>query len=961
MVELGIENYSHLKQQCEMRNVTQVPTTDGNAAVQLATFPEVIGGGRGLQAEYGGVYKDVKMAFSWIIAKTRLGGNKNLIIAKNVFNGSVIRFNEYADPENNVYPFQVLEFTDKDAFRWVVVLAYENERKQATAYRWRDDSDFGDLYGTFNPSSENYKVREISLDGSMTDKNAIYEIFIDGLFYEYALNLHNWDPLRGRNAIFYDEPQESFPDFAKAVLDKMGKLPEVRATIMTDELRKIFINGESGATHEILLGAIKTYSETLYEFNTYYNFTAGLAGLLNFHSKVVRTGNRFIRESTITEKRFGPNYPDYPDYTMSWDASYSTLDKAYDLNKFISDGKQHYKYYNGVRFRVFGWPWIDETEDSNLGQVLPTETCNYLILLKNKINDFFNQYKVPTNLNFARTNENNVYDWSVSVGGFWDAWTKGGEFTAPESATLTKDSNGTLIVSCGQNKEFGIPRIDSLQGVIDKIDRILNNAIDVDSTDEWYRFAENVSNIISGYIANVSAWWGRRETPYEAVEKMADWLYAQLEDLIDDAQSRDLLDFFWDAVIARGKTAFFITGLTHAKNAADRLLGLRDAGVVNLPIEQVTKFKESIKRYFSGDDDYDLNTLECFNGIATYLANLMPLLIAKKDDHPILDIEAFSSMIVAVTDNNRFYYSDAGTFSIQSPNFYSAEYNNSIPMEVWRLANRLVMFTNNTVEFWDITNDWRDPMSPAYSSNVHSVQALSNSSVRFKDALYFLGRPVELGFFSLYSLSKNGELRQISHPQLDAWISQKIGADAGSYMAGRHNYNYDMAASVIGFRNTPILQWKIGGSALCYNVAFDSFFLSDSLYFMANGLHYQEGTGKSGSLAGFGKISALLRTPNTSFGEGRKRFKCVKMMHGNIDIDDNMADSGTGDTRSIWHRFIKVAGQPSASSREIRIRPAQGKRGIHYRVCNLGMGIDFQTEIIWNGYLGWNSIAYEME
>jgi hypothetical protein len=37
--------------------------------------------------------------------------------------------------------------------------------------------------------------------------------------------------------------------------------------------------------------------------------------------------------------------------------------------------------------------------------------------------------------------------------------------------------------------------------------------------------------------------------------------------------------------------------------------------------------------------------------------------------------------------------------------------------------------------------------------------------------------------------------------------------------------------------------------------------------------------------------------------------------------------------------------------------PKQGERNVVYRV----MGIDFQTEIRWNGFLRINNLAYEVE
>jgi len=43
------------------------------------------------------------------------------------------------------------------------------------------------------------------------------------------------------------------------------------------------------------------------------------------------------------------------------------------------------------------------------------------------------------------------------------------------------------------------------------------------------------------------------------------------------------------------------------------------------------------------------------------------------------------------------------------------------------------------------------------------------------------------------------------------------------------------------------------------------------------------------------------------------------------------------------------------------LQPKQGNRNVNYKVFGIGMGVDFQSEISWNGFLRINNLFYEVE
>jgi len=333
------------------------------------------------------------------------------------------------------------------------------------------------------------------------------------------------------------------------------------------------------------------------------------------------------------------------------------------------------------------------------------------------------------------------------------------------------------------------------------------------------------------------------------------------------------------------------------------------------------------------------------------------LLLAKyKSDYPVLWVESIAHMLVVISGENgdRIYNSNPGRFDIEPLSFASAEYANSTPHEIWRIANRLVIFTNNTIEYWDLTGSPDSPIEALRGTNVYSMEVLPNSRARIGDVLYLWAKPVELDTYSCYSLSAGGELRLISYPQLDTAMNAILS-------------ERDIAASVINVENLQIVQWTFnnGKDALNLNLANGNFHLTDRMQWLTNGIYWEHLGTDVGSLDKYEGVECKIVTTNTNF-EGK--MHTINFVEYDFDLEDlldntreNTPGSGVITEKSIWFRFHKVSKLPSGILREIRLRPRQGDRNEVGKVIGVGMGYDLQTEISWKGYLRFNRISYNTE
>lgn len=227
---------------------------------------------------------------------------------------------------------------------------------------------------------------------------------------------------------------------------------------------------------------------------------------------------------------------------------------------------------------------------------------------------------------------------------------------------------------------------------------------------------------------------------------------------------------------------------------------------------------------------------------------LRELIKKYKAQKAFYDIDSLSHRLLLVADDDCFYYSGAGDRVVSEINFYTPEYSNSSSQSVNVLGNRIVLGTNNSIEFWDITNNSNDPFSPAYASNVYNMQMLQWSECRYDDKLYFLARPNEGTVYSYYCVDKTGRMEKISYPTLDAWTSEYIKTSLATYDPPGKNQNRYLKAASFQFNSTPMICWQFNnpsfeqsstnesilGQCLCYNVLYKTWFTLPTMLFRAN-------------------------------------------------------------------------------------------------------------------------------
>jgi hypothetical protein len=173
-VELG--GLSHLQQGAELFNCTQVPTTTGNADVQIAPVPDITND-PDIQKEYlepGENVVSMKQVFDWVIMRITVpntdqneGALERIRLVK--FNGVgspfKLNFRPYVPDHLNKAPFAALGFTDKEGNKWVLMAAADtmlgnnpditegrqnykpteewlNTRTKKTVLAWHNDSTF---------------------------------------------------------------------------------------------------------------------------------------------------------------------------------------------------------------------------------------------------------------------------------------------------------------------------------------------------------------------------------------------------------------------------------------------------------------------------------------------------------------------------------------------------------------------------------------------------------------------------------------------------------------------------------------------------------------------------------------------------------------------------------------------------------------------------------------------------
>jgi hypothetical protein len=977
-IVLPIENYGLFKQRSMLHNCTQMPTLSGNAEVQIATIPKVRDVWGESYIPTGYVIKQAQKCYHWLIYRLEnIEDGTNEIFLRN--GDTVLRpwSNDYKNKKgntikgrpykgglrNNQGMFSAIEFTDKDALRWIII-QFDNK-----CYKFSAEKDF----------NWNGVINEIPDSKSIIRNGEIIEVYIQGEYYVYYKSLDTYSELSGYSDVFGDWSGVS--DFAEKVRDALNNFDKSPILLMTREILDCFrvshfarcIGRSSGSGNFTPfsfnywdgIGFVNTVTNRMRgsDNSHYYRWTINPDDVLkNF--KWIKNHVKEIIDGKWRENIRPRMY--FKDYNVAGtgDDSFEITDLVVYIaviNGFIGgtekaivslpNGTQkidHWKWF-GVNIPI-GEPIGDKnsTEDAN-----PYNQFKRLVWFLEKLVETVDSKYQATRFRLLNRGSDDNSIWYVNyIENYLQYMSSGDPIEVITEVNNRPGNPGFTKKIIKPNRGFG------------DVMRVLKSNLehpkyaDKSATTNFYKLMDSI---------HINA----RDTILPHYEKM-------LKEVKELSKSKGIFDSKSSSKII-GK---LIISIENQIRNIETIINLCDYPVDSratyLIIEHINNRITRLMRYFDGETTYNID--RCEKNMQKETGEVQFILSDHKSDNPITWIETISHMIIAVSEEeNRFYYSNPGDTDIEPLNFYTAEYANSEMRECWRLANRLVFATDNTVEFWDITNDFEDPISPAYASNVYSIQALQNSIIRFNDSLYFIGKPIEMDTYGVFNLTKNGQLTTLSYPQLESWINKQLFADSESVTL----YADKVTGSVVNIENTPFVMWHLNDDVenLMFNITFNSFNFNDSLFFMANNQYWEYNGNSVGALDKFYEdgysIPCKIVTTNTNF-DGKHRN--IKHLEVDIDLDETKRDpkeNVVADShpfrdkrapnahesleRFMYFNFDRVSKMPWTSMRKIRLQAGQGNRNVLFKVFGIGQGTDFQTEIKWNGYLRVNKLKLGVE
>jgi len=990
IIELGLNEYSLFKQQCELINCTQVPTATGNADVQIATIPDVRFDEENLkrfiQSDLTNPrIKNVIKCFDWYVIQLAGVGrsdaapdtyriNKPMqVIAVKLDNAAAAKYikfdiyplNEVSNENNIVYnPLRAIEFTDIDAVKWVVVY-YKD-----VCYRFMNDfSESGRL--------DEFLVKEyIDKDTYEFNNREIYEVFINGELYYYINDINNLFEINPKASIDFSRYNSNSQNDFTIISEQYSDIKEYLVALR-DHWDSVNTNPDG------IKFTQRVKNRLIGKENVNSNYWPGSVdeddGKIRFGT--IKYLKLLDGSVPIFEGNWYNNLRLFELFSSSVNVSYSgTTPPVFDFHGSASDINGQFRSYAKNAWNAITAAAQDTKQ---IGTKISQSNWDSV---KKTVNDFYSLLKSYNTgywgISCFTGDALKIYQWVPSLG-TWGNWTE----KPAGYAAATNEQQIKAIMSL----------FDSYQKKYDNAGFLgYSNDFRTSRTVVYDVPLDYTANILDqiNYIDSVKAtysYWGR--SLYHSLRSTtADGLLNLHRDIsIKKYELEKLLNIIKENYSNSAIENILNTNIAIFSKVLIQLFAV--IGAISKKGTEIgdNKLAEYGLYYFGGGSDIilqadisqavsfiknSINDILIFLNEITNIDTLRQFLWSNKSDYPILWIESLSHMLIAITHDDRFYYSDAGTFILQGDNFYSAEYANSTPVECWRLANRLVLFTNNTIEFWDITNDYNDPMSPAYSSNVYSIKVLPNSRVKLNDELIFIGKPVELNSYSVFRLSKTGQLQNISYPTLDAYINRILSTGT------------DVASSVIEYEKIPLIQFNLNNetAVLTYNLTFNTWCLNKNMFFLADDIYFSYNSNRIGKLEYYNYqendpnagINAKIVTVNTNFDGKRKN---VVMLHGDIDLEDlkrnidisnklvlgdpikdeegNLTGEFTG--KSIFFKFHRVSDVPYPSLREIRIKPYTGNRNMLFKVVGIGLGVDIKTEMSWNGYLRVNKLKYEIE
>jgi len=334
--------------------------------------------------------------------------------------------------------------------------------------------------------------------------------------------------------------------------------------------------------------------------------------------------------------------------------------------------------------------------------------------------------------------------------------------------------------------------------------------------------------------------------------------------------------------------------------------------------------------------------IDTINEINNVVAELIVLTSEHRVDYNPIFFEVLSNMLIVIADNNRFYYSDTGSINIEQSNFYGPQAGGAStePKECYRIGNRMALFTNKTIEFWDVSLDFENPLVARYGDNVYSYTVLKNSSFVFDDTVYCIASSTAMPYYSLFKIDKSGQMQKISYPELEFAINS-------------FDFSH-VKTSCMKLGNQPIICWFISGVVYCYNVIRNVFFQKSNLeLYLYDDIYLNYISNLSGRHKDF-YVRAEIKLPSLNLDRNGRNLKTVNAdlyacAHKGLNnvVHMMMCRNNTQEFKSNY--YSKLASE------------LYGKKNLIVKWDNLGKINDNRMSMCWCSDIDINKITWTVE
>jgi len=157
------------------------------------------------------------------------------------------------------------------------------------------------------------------------------------------------------------------------------------------------------------------------------------------------------------------------------------------------------------------------------------------------------------------------------------------------------------------------------------------------------------------------------------------------------------------------------------------------------------------------------------------------------EDKVLSGVCAFANrVILTFHDDDDYIWNDSLKASFDNPqNHAASEYGNDMTRAVRRTGSRLAVFTNNTIEIKDLSDDAALPFQGYLYQNNYDVGAIVQTIKSFGGTLYFIGEEMS-GLRSIYSLA-DGALKKLTTETQSLLLDGEF-AGAGAMQEGSRTF-----------------------------------------------------------------------------------------------------------------------------------------------------------------------------